>query len=157
MNGVRLILLLWLGFGQPAVAETARLMGSIGVHQETPSSAEAYIRYLGEPCFWKLQPVLGLSVAQHGAAWVGAGAAVTFRVHHGGLFLRLSSMAGLHARGSGKDLGGPIQFRTALDIGFKTSSGVEFGIGGDHRSSALIYRPNPGLNTGYLFASIPLR
>ena len=66
-------------------------------------------------------------------------------------------MVGAYRRGSGRDLGGALQFRNALDIGYRWESGIEAGIGADHRSNAGLRHPNPGLNTVYLFAAIPLK
>ena len=156
MTLVRIALLALLCLAKPALAEMPILTGSLG-QQMTTKDPEASLRYIGSPYLWKLQPVFGLSLASNGSGWVGAGTGLTWRPGPMGAFVRVSSMAGLYRRGGGKDLGGPIQFRTALDLGIQRPSGLEFGLGADHRSSARIYRPNPGLNTAYLFASIPLR
>ena len=64
-------------------------------------------------------------------------------------------MAGLYRQGNGPDLGGALQFRTALDLGLRAGRGVEYGIGADHRSNAGIKKPNPGLNTIYVFVTVP--
>lgn len=140
----------------PALAESPRIFASIG-HQLSVNSTEGQIRYIGPRALWDLQPVLGLSHAGNGSGYIGAGAAYTLRAHDSGLFARFGAMAGIHKRGSGRNLGGPIQFRTSIEVGMTARNGTEFGIGADHRSSARIYRPNPGLNTVYLFATLPLR
>ena len=137
-------------------AEEARIWGSLGA-QQSVNATEMQARYFAEPAFFGLQPVLGVSFASNNSAWVGVGSAYTWRSAPEGVFLRLTSMAGVHSRGNGRNLGGPIQFRTALDIGMALKNGAEIGIGADHRSSAGIYKPNPGLNTAYVFASMPLR
>ncbi|TVP73414.1 MAG: acyloxyacyl hydrolase [Rhodobacteraceae bacterium] len=155
MISIRLLLIAGLCLAKPAFAEAPRLIGSLG-QQLSVAEPEAYLRYMGQPFFRNLQPVLGLSVASDRSAWVGAGSALTWRPGDGPAFVRITSMAGLHRNGQGRDLGGPIQFRTALDFGLARPGGFEFGIGVDHRSSARIYRPNPGLNTAYFFASVPL-
>ncbi len=156
MSFLRLAVVAFLCLTQPAIAEQPRLIGSLG-QQLSPNDAEANLRYLGSPHLWKLQPMLGVSISSNGSGYIGAGSAITWRTADQGLFVRVSSIAGIHRRGSGKNLGGPIMFRTALDLGVQHRSGKEFGIGFDHRSSARLYRPNPGLNTVYLFASVPLR
>lgn len=153
---IRLALAFCLGLlGAAASAESPRLIGSLG-QQLTTNDPEAYLRYMGAPLLWGMQPVLGVSLSSNGSGWVGAGTAYTYRPKETGLFLRISSMAGLYRKGSGKDLHGPIQFRTVLDLGMMQRNGMEYGIGADHRSSARVYKPNPGLNTVYLFASVPL-
>ncbi len=156
MTLVRLALLSLLCLAKPAIAEMPILTGSLG-QDVTTKAPEAYLRYIGSPYLWKLQPVFGLSLASNGSGWVGAGSALTWRPGPMGAFVRVSSMAGLYRRGGGTDLGGPIQFRTAVDLGIQRPSGLEFGLGADHRSNAHIYRHNPGLNTAYLFASFPLK
>lgn len=140
----------------PALAESPRISASIG-QQLSVNSTEGQIRYIGPRAFWELQPLVGVSFAGNNSGFVGAGAAYTLRAHDSGLFARFGAMAGIHKRGSGRDLGGPVQFRTSLDIGMTARNGTEFGIGVDHRSNAGLYRPNPGLNTVYLFATLPLR
>ncbi len=152
----RLLFVALFCLAKPVYAETPRLIGSLG-HQGSVDDPELYLRYLGQPYFRSLQPVLGLSLAANGSAWLGAGSALAWRPGDSGLFLRVTSMAGLQRMGTGRELGGPIQFRTALDFGIARPSGAEFGFGADHRSSARIYRPNPGLDTLYLFASMPLK
>lgn len=152
----RIALLLLLSVAGPVAAEEPRLTAGIG-QQMITNDPEFSLRYTGSPYLWDLQPVLGLSVATNGSAWIGAGAALTWRPGHTGLFGRFSSMAGVYRQGSGKDLGGPVQFRTALDVGIGQANGLEFGVGLDHRSNAGLYKQNPGLNSVYLFASMPLR
>ena len=137
MQFLRIVLLSFLCLAKPALAETPLVTGSLG-QQMTTNDPEAYLRYIGRPFFWDFQPVFGLSVAANGSGWVGAGSALTWRPANTSAFVRVSSMAGLYRRGGGKDLGGPIQFRTALDLGIQRASGFEFGIGADHRSSARI-------------------
>ena len=138
-----------------AQADSPRIWASLGA-QIDYSAAEAQVRYMGEPIFWGLQPVVSASFARNSAAWVGVGSAITWRAAESGVFARFTSMLGVHRRGNGPDLGGPIQLRNAFDVGLMTKSGAEFGIGVDHRSNAGLYRPNPGINTAYLFASFPL-
>lgn len=156
MRFLKTALICLLATSAPALADEPRLIGSLG-QQASVGSTEAYLRYVGSPVFWKLQPVLGMSLAANGSGWVGAGSAVTWRGLESGLFLRTSVMAGVYRRGAGRDLGGPVQFRSALEVGMQQRSGMEYGLGLDHRSSAGFYKPNPGLNTAYVFASYPLR
>lgn len=137
-------------------AEEARIWGSLGT-QLRVNATEMQARYIAQTAFWNLQPVLGVSVAGNDSAWVGVGSAYTWRPAPDGLFLRVTSMVGVHKNGNGRKLSGPVQFRTGLDVGMSTLGGMEYGLGVDHRSSAGLYKPNPGLNTAYLFVSVPLR
>lgn len=144
------------GLAAPLKADQPRMIAGLGQQFDT-DAPELALRYLGEPFFRSFQPSFGVSLADNGSAWVGAGVGWTWTPGATGVFLRLSSMAGVYRRGSGKDLGGPVQFRSALDLGLRRDNGSEIGLGLDHRSNANIYTSNPGLDTAYLFFSIPLR
>lgn len=145
-----------LSVSTTALANDARIIvgagGQLGV-----GSGEASLRYIApEPVLWDLHPAVGFSIAGNGSGWAGVGAALTLGPEAEGLFLRVTSMGGAYRQGNGRDLGGAIQFRNALDIGYRWNNGVEAGIGADHRSNAGLNTPNNGLNTLYVFASIPL-
>lgn len=138
-----------------ALAQDGRVIVGLG-NQMSVDSAELSARYIAaEPIFWNIRPAFGMSLAENGSGWVGVGSAFTLGEKSESAFLRVTSMIGAHRRGSGRDLGGVLQFRTALDLGYRWKSGVEAGVGIDHRSNAGIYNLNPGLNTAYLFASLP--
>ncbi len=132
---------------------------SIGVLSS--GSTEIYLRRVERPLsdrtlLGRLQPVYGLSVATRGEAWVGGGLAYAFPVSAGGVFLRGSVMPGLHVRGRGRDLGGPVMFRSGLELGVPLGRGV-MTAGVDHRSNAGLYRRNPGVNSLFLSYSVGLR
>ncbi|MCC5962327.1 MAG: acyloxyacyl hydrolase [Rhodobacteraceae bacterium] len=138
----------------PLQAESARVTVALG-QQLGPDSPELQLRYSGDPVLMKLQPVIGLSVAANGSVWLGAGIVGTWRAPSNGMFLRGRFMPGAYRQGRGRDLSGPMQFRSSLEMGFQRADGLEYGIGADHRSSAGLHRPNPGLDSLFLFASFP--
>ena len=143
-------------FASSALAEPARVIAGIG-SQTDADSGELSLRYVApDPMFWKVRPAFGLSVAGNGSAWAGAGASLTLIGNNAGAFLRWTSMVGAYRQGSGRDLGGALQFQNALDLGYRWDNGVEAGLGANHRSNAGLNSPNPGLDTVYLFASVPL-
>lgn len=147
------VLLTLLATSGMAAAQDARVIVGLG-NQMSVDSAELSARYIAaDPLFWNIHPAFGLSVAANGSAWVGAGWGYTLGTKPESAFLRVTNMIGAHRRGSGRDLGGALQFRTALDVGYRWRSGVEAGIGIDHRSNAGLNNLNPGLDTAYLFAS----
>lgn len=150
-----LVLLTIMTTAHPAVADQPRVIAGLGT-QMGVGSAEASLRYIApDPMVWRVHPAFGVSVAGNGSGWAGIGAAISFG-QDDGLFLRVTSMVGAYRRGSGRNLGGTVQFRNALDIGYRLHSGIEVGLGADHRSNGGLQDPNPGLNSVYLFAAIPL-
>ncbi len=112
-------------------------------------AAELYLRRVERPFAGALQPVYGLSVTTRGQAWIGGGLAYGLELAPGGAFLRASFMPGLQVRGRGRDLGGPVAFRSGLELGVPLGRG-EVTLGIDHRSNAGIHSRNPGLNSLYL-------
>lgn len=63
----------------------------------------------------------------------------------------------LYDDGDGKDLGGPVEFRSGLDVRLRLRSGVELGLGFYHLSNAGIYEHNPGTNSLLLRVLLPER
>ena len=53
------------------------------------------------------------------------------------------------------DLGGPVEFRSGLELGYESDRGWRIGLGFDHRSNAGIESRNPGLETVHLRLSVP--
>ena len=66
-------------------------------------------------------------------------------------------MTGLYEPGQGTDLGGPIEFRSGIEVMHELSDGWRIGAGWDHRSNLDIYSINPGLETTFIRLSVPLR
>lgn len=51
---------------------------------------------------------------------------------------------GVYDRGEGKDLGGPVEFRTGLEVGYRTGRRWWVGLNFYHLSNAVLYDLNPG-------------
>lgn len=55
-----------------------------------------------------------------------------------------SLAAGLYARQDGKDLGGELEFRSSLELGYQLSERSRLGLAVHHLSNSRLYRRNPG-------------
>ncbi|SMX50911.1 Lipid A 3-O-deacylase (PagL) [Maliponia aquimaris] len=138
---------------------TPRLAFSAGevLERRAKPATEFYLRYdLGH----KMGPfgnAVGLSVGEQGETWVGFGQ--TYRVTFGNsaFFAELHAMPGLYFDNGGFDLGGPIEFRSGVELGWENQRGWRFGLSYDHRSNAGIYDKNPGIETVQFRVSIPTR
>ena len=124
------------------------------LERQATTAGEVYLRYdLGH----KRGPfgrAMGLSVGENGETWVGFGQ--TYDIPLGDrAFIELHSMPGLYADNGGFDLGGPIEFRSGVEIGYENKAGWRFGLSYDHRSNAGIYDDNPGIETVQFRVSIP--
>ena len=138
---------------------TPRVAFSAGevLERRAETAGEVYLRYdLGH----KRGPfgsAVGLSLGENGEAWVGFGQTYTMDFGSSPFFAELHSMPGLYFDNGGFDLGGPIEFRSGVEIGLENRRGWRFGLSYDHRSNAGIYDDNPGIETVQFRVSIPTR
>lgn len=139
----------------PAQAEAPAFAVALG--HNSSGSQELFLSRRSVPFAQGLQPVFGASLSTYREAWAGAGLAYTWRGSDQASFVRAALMPGLYSRGNGRDLGGPIMFRSSIEAGWNLRGGGELSIGLAHRSNAGIYAQNPGLDTLFLSYSRPLR
>jgi len=116
---------------------------------------ELYLGYDFGTARGPFQPTVGLSVTDAGAVWVGAGAKVRWELGPD-VFVEGSIMPGYYEAGDGPDLGGSLQFRSALGVGYEFAGGATVTVLYDHRSNAGIEDLNPGLETLSIRYAIPL-
>ena len=134
-----------------------RLSFSAGqvVERRAEEQTEVYLRYdLGH----KNGPfghAIGISTLEDGEAWIGFGQTYTFDI--GNVYAELHAMPGLTVDNGGFDLGGPIAFRSGIELGWQNKRGWRVGLSFDHRSNAGIYDENPGIETVAFRVAIPTR
>ena len=137
---------------------TPRLAFSLGsvVERRAQQAGEIYLRYdLGR----RIGPFgqsVGLSIGENGETWVGYGTTWTQTLGRNA-YVELHAMPGLYADNGGFDLGGVIEFRSGIELGFENRQGWRFGLSYDHRSNAGIYTNNPGIETVAFRVSVPMR
>lgn len=127
------------------------------VFQENTVGEEVYLRRDTRHAYGPFQLIYGLSATSDGELWAGVGQAYTWTNRRENMFVQLHAMAGLYEEGSGADLGGPIQFRSGVEVGYQNKMGVRMSLGVDHRSNAGLYSSNPGLETVHFRVSIPTK
>jgi lipid A 3-O-deacylase len=137
------------GFNTLAIGET--------YFQDNHVGEEIYYRRDTGLAFGPFQNVWGVSATNDGELWIGAGHALTYNFLYDQAYVQLHAMAGLYEKGDGVGLGGPIEFRSGIELGYEANSGVRVGLGIDHRSNAGLYSYNPGLETFHLRVAVPLR
>ena len=141
----------------PKTYESARLSIAAGpvVPRIAEDGTEIYLRYDPAIRYGSIGTAFGLSVGNEGEIWAGAG--VTYDVWiNSKTFAQLHFMPGGHMPGDGFDLGGPIAFRSGIELGFETTQGWRIGISYDHMSNGFLYSRNPGIETVQLRVSLPL-
>ena len=114
-------------------------------------SATVIVEYHADPFFERGRLSTGLGVAgqvdDDGDVFLGFGLATIIDLSKG-LFIETSLMPGYYGPSSdGTDLGGNLQFRTVLGIGYKFNADSSISLAVDHKSNASIEDTNPGNET----------
>lgn len=95
------------------------------------------------PFLPRLAPLLGTIATSRGALYVYAGLGAELRLP-GQWRLSPSFSAGLYHKGEGQDLGGFLQFRSAIELSYSLDRQRRLGVSLDHVSNAGIFGRNPG-------------
>jgi len=103
----------------------------------------------------KVKPWIGLQTNNDGFFWGGAG--ILFDAPIGKYFYISPSFGpGIYSKGSSKDMGSKIEFRSTFEAGVRFSGDTRLGVYVSHISNAKITEHNPGENTIGATLSIPL-
>ena len=117
---------------------------------------EIYFRYdLGH----RIGPfgrAIGFSIAEQGEVWLGFGHTYFWQPDRSPFYAELHAMTGLYEDNGGFDLGGPIVFRSGIELGYENRAGWRYALSYDHRSNADLYSNNPGVETYMFRVSVPL-
>lgn len=104
---------------------------------------------------WSLAVATGLYVNDNRSAWLFGGLRRDFHLSPSWIVTPAFAIA-LYSEGDGKDLGGPVEFRSAVEIGYQWPSRRRLAFAIYHLSNAGIYDHNPGMNSLILTYSFPL-
>lgn len=149
--------LFWVAL--PTSAEEPRslaLSGGVFNFSKDKSSAEGGLEYRQPTGVWGLVGALGLSGTEEGSFWVFAGLRRDFRLAQGWWLTPAFAIA-FYEEGDGKDLGGPVEFRSAIEISHEWPKRQRLALAIYHLSNAGIYDLNPGSNSLVLTYSFSLR
>ena len=147
-----------LGAVAPAVAEEARSLAlSAGLFNvsKSPSSIEAGVEYRHPTRLWGLTAAGGLTGTEDGSVYIFAGLRRDFGLGEGWWLTPAFGIA-LYEEGDGKDLGGPVEFRSAIEVSYEWPKRYRLALAFYHLSNAGIYELNPGSNSLTLALSLPL-
>lgn len=137
----------------------SRLSFSAGevIERKARPAGELYLRYEPGRNVGPFGMVGGLSLGENNEVWVGFGSTFDLMPPDSRFFAQLHTMPGLYFDNGGFDLGGPIEFRSGLEVGYENRSGWRFGLSYDHRSNTgLFNEENPGIETMQFRVSAPL-
>jgi len=103
---------------------------------------------------WLLRPQLGVFVTDDAGYYAYAG--IFTDIYFGRRWVLSPSIAvGGNSEGNGKDLGGPVEFRSAVELAYRFDDRSRLGLQFGHLSNAGLYDDNPGANFLILNYSLP--
>lgn len=129
--------------------------GRVG-YQTQVIGEEIYLRYDRPVRNGPFQHIVGASLTSDKDIWLGLGHAYSTKLGQTDFYTELHAMTGLYFQGNGVDLGGVLEFRSGIEVGYELKSGWRMGLSLDHRSNAELGRINPGLETFQFRISAPL-
>jgi len=95
-----------------------------------------------------VSPITGGFVTENSAAYIYSG--VEWNVDMGSFYFTPSFAPGLYHKGDGKDLGHVLEFKSEVQLSYKTSDTTNLGVSYNHVSNASLGDKNPGANS-YMF------
>lgn len=132
--------------------------GYVGVFDILKTNQDA-VQFGGEYRFrqWDfgVRPTLGVNVDVKGGAYGYGG--INWEVPLGSSPFSLipNFMIGAYHQGSSKRLGGPLEFRSGIELDYQLPNTQRVGVAFNHISNASIYHHNPGAETLLVNYSIP--
>ncbi|MCI2399234.1 acyloxyacyl hydrolase [Aliiroseovarius subalbicans] len=137
-----------------APARVASASGPV-FFQGNDIGTEQYTRHELARSYGPFQPVAGLSATSQGDLWAGLGVANDYFFFNTGFYVQLNFMPGVYLRDQGPVLGHRLEFRSGIEVGYETASGMRYALTFDHRSNGDITQVNPGLETVQFKISYP--
>jgi len=142
----------------PAKAELGGYVtGGLGafdfLHNYTAAEGRLEFRFAQSFFFW--HPLVGTMFTNRGSVYTYAGFRLELPVGKHILILPIATV-GDYEKGSGKDLGSHIEFKTGVEIDLVFANGIRVGPAFDHISNAGIGKKNPGEENLMLMVSVPL-
>ena len=136
------------------VKSLALLAGVFNVSKKE-RSAEAGLEVRVPTKAWKLVLALGGAVTENGSYYVFGGLRRDFSLGRGWQVTPGFGIA-VYEQGDGKNLGGPIEFRSIVEVSHQWPNRRRLAVGMYHLSNAGIYDLNPGANSAIVTFSFPL-
>lgn len=128
--------------------------GWFDVHDDD-RSAMGGLEYRGKSFWHDLLPIGGLTITEDGSYYGYAGLNYDWNVI-GGVYVTPTLAVSLYEDGGGKDLGGVIEFRSGVELGYRFANDHRVGVAYQHLSNAGIYDKNPGAENFLVTYSVPL-
>lgn len=145
--------------GTPARADDPDFVtvagGWFDMNRQKQDSGEFRLEYRSDKKILLFKPFGGAMATTDGASYYYAGILVDVFLGRR-VVLTPSFAPGYYARGSGYDLGYPLEFRSQLEIAYRFDDRSRLGLSFGHMSNASLGDKNPGTESLMLNYSVPL-
>lgn len=131
-------------------------IGYFDVIRNNYNSAQFGAEYRARELQYAIRPMVGVNVTTDSAVYGYVGLNWDAELIKDELYLIPNFAAGLYHQGDGKNLGGPVEFRSGIELAYQLPNAQRIGIAFNHISNASIYNHNPGSETALVTYSIPL-
>lgn len=129
------------------------MLGAYDIN-DTEKSAEGHIQVRLSNRLWIFKPQFGL-MFNSDAGFYGYGGILIDAYFGKRMVVTPSFAVGGYSEGQSKDLGGPLEFRSAIEFAYRFDNRSRLGLQFSHISNAGIYDRNPGTESLLLTYSIP--
>lgn len=126
----------------------------IGANDNNAIQVGAEYRFA--PRYWGLRPGVGFNASDDGSLYGYGGVFWDLDLWNSGFVFTPNFAAGLYHKSDGKKLGGPVEFRSGLELSYQFENLHRVGVAFNHISNASIYDKNPGAETLLINYSLPL-
>lgn len=147
------IVCLALASASPVLGEAqgwAVAAGSFDIEGDPTPEAGVEFRFsplpVGGVQWLGLVPAMGVSGTSDGGVWLYGNVRLDLEVSDHWVITPQFAVT-LFEDGDGKDLGGPVEFRSGLEVSYRFGRGSRLGVLFYHLSNARIYDDNPGSNS----------
>lgn len=123
--------------------------------EQDDEAADLRLEYRHGRRFWLFKPWAGLELTSDGGLWLGGGPLIDLYLGRR-LVLTASTGVGAYEDGSGKNLGGTVEFRSQAEIAWRFDDRSRLGLAFGHISNAGIGDDNPGTEILTLYYHVPI-
>lgn len=141
----------------PAHAENLALVGfgEFNAMDNDDNSSEVRLEYSGRQQWHGFGTQAGVNVNTDGGVYAFGG--INYEhVFSNNLYVSPNFAVGHYTKGNSKNLGGPLEFRSGIEAGYKFQYGGRVGAVLSHISNAGIYDKNPGQESVVIVYAHPL-
>ena len=122
--------------------------------QQRHDAIEGRVEYRHGKGYWWIKPFGGAMLTSDWSSYFYAGILLDVQLTDH-IYVVPSFAPGIYLHGDGRDLGGPVEFRSQIEVGWRFDDGTRAGVSLSHMSNADLYDSNPGVESLMLNISLP--